>query len=147
MRSFCALAILAAATGLSALSAQNPVPPPCEPGYQYIYVTEYKEVERYVCKLEPYVKKTRKWVYTCKDSPFCIHRSHSDCLGHDDCPTCLGPFSRKLLVKKEIVVKEEPATRCVTEKVTAKVACTVLRKVRVGEAPECTGPSPQPTPK
>ncbi len=130
------LAVLALAVTWAALAAQDPPPlPPCEPGYTYVYTTEYKEVEKYVCKLVPYTKKTKKWVYTCKDSPFCIHKNHSGFLGACGDPMCLGPFPRQLLVKKEIVVKEEQATRCVAEKVVTKVPCTVVRKVPLSEAP------------
>jgi hypothetical protein len=103
--------------------------PPCEPGYTYVPETQVKEVERYVCKLVPYTKQTKKWVYSQKDAPFCIHKSGK--LGWLCCfdPGCQGPFQRKLLVKTEIVVKEEPATRCVVEKTIEKVPCTVYRKV------------------
>lgn len=129
-----ALALLVAVTTWSALRAQQPQPP-CEPGYTYVAVTEYKDVDTYVCKLVPYTKKTKKWVYTCKDDPFCIHKSNSALhyFCEEECsqPCCLGPFERKLLVKKEIVVKEEQATRCVTEKVSRKVPCVMWRKVPV----------------
>jgi hypothetical protein len=138
------LAVLAAATAWSALAAQDPRLPPCEPGYTYVPTTEYKEVESYVCKLVPYTKKTKKWVYTYKDAPFCIHKSKSGLLCLFDDPRCLGPFQRKLLVKKEIVVKEEQATRCVAEKVVTKVPCTVLRKVPVEAAPEKLAPPLRP---
>lgn len=128
------LSLLAAPVIGPALLAQQPELPACEPGYTYVCQTEYKQVEKYVCKLESYVKKTKKWCYTTKDSPFCIHKDHAHLCCPCDPPACLGPFDRQLLVKKEIVVKEEPATRCVTEKVVTVVPCTVWRKVRIGEA-------------
>jgi hypothetical protein len=141
------LAVLALGMAWSALAAQGPPSlPPCEPGYTYVYETEYKQVEKYVCKVVPYTKKTKKWVYACKDSPFCIHKTHSGFLGMCGCPTCLGPFPRELLVKKEIVVKEEQATRCVAEKVVTKVPCTVVRKVPLGAVPDKIGTPPYPPP-
>jgi len=146
-RSLFGLAVPALVVAWSALTAQDLPPlPPCEPGYTYVYETEYKDVEKYVCKLESYTKKTKKWVYTCKDSPFCIHKNHAGFLGICGCPTCLGPFPRELLVKKEIVVKEEPATRCVAEKVVTKVPCTVIRKVPLCEAPNPPGTPSNPRP-
>jgi hypothetical protein len=128
------LPLLVAAVNGAALQAQEPLLPPCEPGYTYVCVTEYKQVEKYICKLENYTKKNKKWVYTTKDSPFCIHKDHARLLHHCDPPCCLGPFERKLLVKKEIIVKEEPATRCVTEKVVTTVPCTVWRKLPIDQA-------------
>src|SRR5262245_47201740 len=92
--------------------------PPCEPGFQWVQVTEMKEVCRDVCKIVPDVKKTTKWVYCSIDDPFCIHKSghhgHHDC--EPGCPSCHGPHHRKQLVKRQEVC-EEPTTKCVVEKI------------------------------
>lgn len=128
--------------------------PPCEPGYKYVEETCYKEVCRYVCKLVPDIVKTKKWVYSTKEDPFCIKEStsclgclfnkgglgHGLGLGHShkgcgpegcakvECPSCNGPHCRLLLVKKEVVC-EEPSLKCVVEKVVEVVPYTVCKKV------------------
>jgi hypothetical protein len=98
---------------------------PAEPGYQIVECVEYKEITRHVCKLVPEVKK--KWVYTCKNEPFCLLGSGGLC--HDGCAGCAGPFDRCLLVKKQI---ELPCgtQKCVVETVKEKLPMTVFRKVR-----------------
>lgn len=121
--------------------------PPCEPGFKWVEVTEMKEVCRYECRLVPDVKKTSKWVYSCVDDPFCIHKTpchHHQCDGA--CPTCKGPYCRKQLVKREVVC-EEPTTKCVVEKIVDVVPCKVWRKVPCGtevSGVEQTSPVTQP---
>lgn len=104
----------------------------CEPGYQWVEEVCYKDVERQVCKIVPDTIKKKKWVYACKDDKFCIHTDGKNCLhGHcqAECPSCCGPYNRIQLVKKEIVVSEEPTTKCVVETVVEQVCYTVKRKV------------------
>ncbi|MBX9681182.1 MAG: hypothetical protein K2X38_20685 [Gemmataceae bacterium] len=111
----------------------------CEPGYKIVECTEYKEVIRDVCKVVSDVKKVSKWVYSCKDDPFCIHTSGKSGLpcgcGKDGCPGCKGPYDRIQLVKKEIVT-EIPITKCIVEKVVEVTPVKTCKKIR------CTDPCP-----
>jgi hypothetical protein len=106
--------------------------PACPPGCQVVEETCFREVARDVCKVVPDVVKVKKWVYSCVDEPFCVPgagKSPHGLLHHDKCdatcPTCTGPYCRKLLVKREVVVKEIPTTKCVVEKVVERVPYTV----------------------
>lgn len=142
---------LASMLALQALAADVRLGPPCEPGYQWVEQTTYKEVVHYTCKIVPDVKK--KWVYSTIDDPFCIPCGLtggcccSHC-SHGGCGTCQGPFPRKLLVKKEV---ELPCAgrKCVVEKIVDKVPCTEYRKVPI-EPAQITPPAeimpPPPTP-
>lgn len=110
----------------------------CEPGYKMIECTEYKEVIRDVCRTVPDVKKVSKWVYACKDDPFCINFSGKRiCLCHEKegCPHCKGPYDRIQLVKKEVIT-EIPITKCVVEKIVEVVPVKTCKKIR------CTDPCP-----
>src|SRR5687768_16690219 len=103
---FC-LSVLLAMALPAALAAGPPAThlPPCEPGYQWVEETCFKEVEREVCKLVPEMKKVRKIVYATKENPFCLrrsglkalHRGHDAC-GEGDCAgaclKCKGPYCR-----------------------------------------------------
>jgi len=105
-------------------------PPPAEPGYRWVEVDGYEEIERLVCKVVPDVKKVKKIVYSTKDDAFCVPRP--DLGGDSDtCPTCKGLYHRKILIKKEITC-EEPTTKCVTAKVKVKVPCKVWQKIAIG---------------
>ncbi len=108
---------------------QHATPPVCEPGYQIVEETCTKQVERSVCKVVPDVKKVSKWVYSCKEDPFCI-KKHG---GHCSCPSCGDPQHRIQLVKRE-VIEEHPTTKCVVEKVVETVTYKVYRKVPCGPA-------------
>ncbi len=110
----------------------QPLPPPCEPGFRIVEEIHYQEVCHDVCKIVPEVKK--KWVYSWKDDPFCLHQgSHKSCSA-EGCPhgSCLGPFPRKQLVKKEVI--DKVVSKCVVVKVVELVLYKVYRKV------PCTGP-------
>lgn len=129
-------------------SGPRPGLPPCEPGYQWVEVTTYKEVAHYACKIVPDIKK--KWVYKTIDDPFCIPcgLDHGCCCSSSCCPnmpcgTCQGPFPRKLLVKWEIE-KPCPKNKCVVEKTVEKIPCTEYRKVPIcsGEFKPATFASP-----
>jgi hypothetical protein len=125
--------------------------PPCEPGYQWVQVTEIQEVCREVCKIVPDVKKTTKWVYSTVDDPFCLHRSGAHGHGHHGncepgCPSCEGPFCRKQLVKRAVIC-EEPTTKCVVEKIVEHVPCTVWKKVACAPQPDACPPAATPSPK
>ena len=61
------------------LAAAAPTPPgcgnePCEPGYRWVEEDSFVEVERYVCKVVPDVKKVKKIIYTTKENPFCVRK-------------------------------------------------------------------------
>lgn len=157
----CSSLLLAGVLQSVAASGLHKKLPPCEPGYQWVEEKCYVDVECLVCKMVPDVKKTKKVVYSTKDDPFCIQHTgkpgwiklsdflpkhckdglcHDDCkeglCNKESCPTCRGPYSRKLLVKKEITV-EEPITKCVVEKEVRQACYTVLKKVPCSSAPAC----------
>ncbi len=125
---------------------------PCEPGFQWVEETCYKDVERLVCRMVPEVKKHKKWVYSAKPDPFCLSQSGKSCFagpGHacgkencGGCPSCEGPFCRIQLVKREIVTHEETIMKCVTESVVEKVAYTVRKKVPCSATPACLPAAP-----
>lgn len=133
-------------------------PPACPPGCKIVEEVCYKEVCRDVCKPVPEVKKIKKWVYSCKSDPFCIPTGGPNVCGlggkcktgcdkckDQGCPHCVGPYSRNLLVKREIVVDEIVTTKCVVEKVTEVVPYKVYRIVPCEAAPCVTAPVPSGT--
>jgi hypothetical protein len=116
---------------------QHLTPPVCEPGYQIVEETCTKQVERKVCKVVPDVKKVSKWVYSCKEDPFCIKKSGKHCT----CDSCSDPQHRIQLVKRE-VIEEHPTTKCVIETVVETVAYKVYRKVPCAAVPPAAPASP-----
>lgn len=98
----------------------------CEQG-PMVESIEYQNVVSHRCKMVDDKKVTKKWVYECKEVPFCLHRvprvGQCDC-----CPECQAcPRYKRVLIKKEIVVCEEPITKCVPEECVETVAVKVCR--------------------
>ena len=133
-RIFAAL-LFALAVGLAWQSAsgqhrrphQQRTPPACEPGFQIVEEIVYQQVERFVCKMVPEVKK--KWVYSMIDDPFCVQNTR-----HGQCPECSGPYCRKLLVKRQID-EPCPTMKCVTEKIVETVPVVRYKKVPIVSTP------------
>jgi hypothetical protein len=100
--------------------------------------TCYKDVFREVCRFAPETKKVKKWVYSCIDEPFCVpdSRNRQKACGHktcedgcSTCASCAGPYHRKLLIKREIVIDEICEPKCVVETVIEKVAYKVYHAI------------------
>ena len=120
---------LAALFGFAGLPSAAERPPACEPGCVLVEEVVWQEVVRKVCKAVPDVKKQRKTVYDVKEESYCL-------------PACPSPFgcgarggaaqaaprTRRILVKKEVVV-EEPTVKYVVEDVVERVPCKVWRQV------------------
>jgi hypothetical protein len=127
----------------SAQDVYGPKPASCEPGFRYVQVLEYREVERPVCKVVPVMRK--KWVYRSKPDYFCLPAcpllkpcSPDGCTGCGHGTNCEGPYCREKLLKKQ--VEWQCGTRCVVEVVKEKVPCRVWRKVPSG--PPVSEPAP-----
>lgn len=105
----------------------------CEPGFPLVEEIRYKEVCREVCK--PITEVKKKWVYCWKDDPFCLPKDGKKCCAHgaEGCPhgSCVGPFPRKQLVKKQVI--DKVVTKCEVEKVVELVPYKVYRKVPCGQ--------------
>ena len=112
------------------------------PGYQIVEEICYKQVERSVCKVVPDVKKVSKWVYSCKEDPFCIKKSGKHCT----CDSCSDPQHRIQLVKRE-VIEEHATTKCVVEKIVETVPYKVYRKVPCGPAASSVAPTLETIPR
>lgn len=138
-------AVLALA-GATAAAAGPHDGPACEPGYTIVEEVCYKEVVKKFCKVVPDVKKTQKWVYSCKSEDFCLPKCSCPLHGHKKCDTCAqclecdGPMTKCLLVKK-LVTTECPTSKCVVETVVEKVPYVVYRKVPCG--PGAAAPAPE----
>lgn len=139
------LAILVTAAGAYLpCAAQEPFaekPAYCEPGFQYIPVTEYREVSHACCKQVPIIRK--KWVYSSKSDYFCVPKfpacscdKQAGCPSSPECGSCNGPFCRQQLIKKR--VEYQCGTKCEVEIVKDKVPCVVWRKVPCSQV----GPPP-----
>lgn len=142
----CVLLLAGMRLALRALGAEEVYtekPAYCEPGFQLIEETGYREVERRVCKEVP-IKRT-KWVYSARPDYFCLPRW--PCSGHDcseECSNCKGLYCRKQLVKKR--VEYECGTQCVVEVVKDRVPCAVWRKVPCEPAKPVALPTATPMP-
>src|SRR4051794_9675938 len=116
----CVCAVLQA-PGQEVVQTNHGAPPACPPGCQVVEEICFKDV----CRFVPDVRQIKKWVYSCKEEPFCVPSCRGPLCAHHQCnaacPTCDGPYHRNLLVKREIIVDEVCAPKCVVEKVPYKV--------------------------
>lgn len=74
----------------------------------------------HTCRLVPEVKQIKKTIYEVQEVPYCLKKLppwwslwRRDC--QETCSECECPRYRKVLVKKEIVVREICTNRCVVE--------------------------------
>ena len=127
---------------------ENP-PPTAEPGFTWVRVVRYKEIQHPVCKRVP--DKRYRWVYDTRPDYYCLptcpplFSRHKD--GGDDCQpcqNCKGPYYRPQLRKKQ--VEMNCGWKCVVEYVKEKVPVVAWRKVRIGEE-EKEASKPLPTPR
>jgi hypothetical protein len=107
--------ILAASLATVVLRANdNLAPPAAQAPAQAPAKDSWPECVDYTCKLVPEQKPIKKTVYECREVPFCLHELPR--FGHcDSCPQCGCVRFKKVLVKKEIIVGYECATKCVPE--------------------------------
>jgi hypothetical protein len=141
------IVLASSSRAFSGASAQDMFAQPpgyCEPGYQWVPETVYREVECPVCKVVPNMRK--KWVYCSKPDYFCVPALHGACKD-GACAACSGPYRRELLLKKQI--EYQCGTKCVVEMVQEKVPYTVWKKVPCPsqEAPSRQGPIQRPGPE
>ncbi len=119
------LAMVLVGIGHAVASAQETYlqkPATCEPGFEWVQETIYREMECPVCKVVPNLRK--KWVYSSKLDYFCVPALHGAC---GDCGACAGPYCRQVLLKKQI--EYQHGTKCVVEMVKEKVPVVVWKKV------------------
>jgi hypothetical protein len=113
----------------------------CGPGYTVVEEVRYRQVVKKHCRVVPEKKKVTEVVYLCEEEDYCLPGCKAPDGSHHPCghPGCAGPRTRTIL-RKRIVTKEVPSTKCVVESVVETVPYTVYHKV------PCPPPGPAPGP-
>jgi hypothetical protein len=101
----------------------------------------FQDCVTHSCQFVPEKKQIKKTVYEVKEVPFCAKKlpplwrlfCHQACDECEACPDCQCPRYKKVLVRKEVVVKEICVAKCVVQEHVERLPCQPIQ----GCSPTC----------